>query len=810
MLVAPSPLKMLKRPAVFCKLFAFHGRIRTFVQIATRPKPPGLADTCEPLIMKIKSTNNRKMVCPQKFANAIYRGITMQTATAATIEYTAYPECERRIYATEKDVAFYNAYELSDAQGAVQVYARPEGIKHDLRAIRQFSPSSIRTELQAISAKTSAKSNLRTYFNYTTNLYITNNTTYFAKSLREAGIRTDSRISQLISLGFDIDCHEEGTPLYYSDDICKMLTMAIYSGILPEGFVVNTGRGAAYWIFINPENPNNKHALKIYKRLHTKIRIALKAAIASWGENYLYASVDDSVKGINHVMRLPGTFNTNAGRCCHVYHVPTEERRCNNLFDLADSVNVEWRIVDNAVVSGRELFNTTDEQELAWARKRFAQRVLEWNTERSVVSAGNAKKPLSDIAQHCITQRWDATIDFLRRNTTPVGRRHITLLYCLSTACDYHQAASLDKAQLINATFAEPLPIKEVEKIVRWVKHPFKDESIAKVLGLTKEEYRNLRVTVFKEKMNKTHQVYGGIPYPVASSPADRKMLGVLINHKIIPDYRIRNHRKIWEAAQKREAKKALYDTILDLFDKEKLTIKQIAKKLNIGIDTVKRQATLRGVDIVNEEKKRRLRRTLEMQALSGKGWSTKAIAELFHCHVATVYRALQEVVEQTAEELESSIRAAADKVVERTNELKIKVAESAKALAHPFLSVREKAKIRLKLCAEQKKIDRVLEPFQEAGYLPSTPALPGKKIIADSDVSVAVRLGNEYRSIYSMDELLLDDSRPKRVDYSRVDLWSSEPEDFEPDSADDAVFQMTAERPDEYDEYDDEISSRW
>ena len=802
---------MLKRPAAFRKLFAIYGCIRTFVQIAMCPKLPGLADTCEPQIIKIKSTNNRKIVYSQKNASTTYRGITMQAATAATIEYTTYPECERRIHATDKDVAFYKAYESSNAQGAVQLYARPEGIKHDLKAIRQFSPSSIRTELQAISAKTGAKSGLNTYYNCTTNLYITNNTAYFAKSLREAGIRTDSRISQLISLGFDIDCHEEGTPLYYSDDICKMLTLAIYNGSIPEGFVVNTGRGAAYWIFIDPVNPNNKHALKIYKRLHTKIRTMLKAEIASWGDNYLYASVDDSVRGINHIMRLPGTFNTKAGRCCHVYHVPTEERRYNNLFDLADSINVEWRIVDNTVVSGRELFNTTDEQELTWAKKRFAQRVLEWNMERSIISAGSVKKHFSEMAEHCITQRWDATIDFLRRNTTPVGKRHITLLYCLSTACDYHQAASLDKAQLINSTFAKPLPNKEVEKIVRWVKHPFKDESIAEVLGLTKEEYRNLRVTVYKEKVNTSRQVYGGIPYPVASSGADRKMLGILINHKVIPDYRIRNHRKIWEAAQKREAKKALYDTILDLFDKEKLTIKQIAKKLNIGIDTVKRQATLRGVDIVNEEKKRRLRRTLEMQALSGKGWSTKAIAELFHCHVATVYRALQEIVEQTAEELESSIRAAADKVVESTNELKIKVAESAKALAHPFLSAIEKAEMRLELYAEQKNIDRVLKPFQEAGYLPATPALPRKQIIAGSDVSVAVRFGSEYQSIRSMDELLLDDSQPKCVDYSRADLWLTEPDgepkDFEPDSADDAAFQMAAEFPDEY---DDEISSRW
>ena len=735
----------------------------------------------------------------------------MQAATAATIEYTDYPECERRIYPTENDIAFYKTYEFCEAEGALQVYSKPEGVGHKLSAIRQFAPNTIMPELHSIFTKTSEKSNRLTYYNCTTNLYITNNTAYWAKSLRESGIRTDSRISQLISLGFDIDCHEEGVPLYYSDGICKMLTTAIYNGALPEGFVVNTGRGAAYWIFIDPVNPNNKHALKIYKRLHTKIRTMLKAEIVNWGDNYLYASVDDSVKGINHIMRLPGTFNTKAGRCCHVYHAPAVGYRLNDLYVLADSIDVEWRIVDDTVVSNREIFNTTDEQELAWAKKRFAKRILEWNTERSVVSARSIARPRSEIAERCITQRWDAVIDFLRRNTTPVGKRHTVLLYCLSTACDYHQAASLEKAQLINSTFAEPLPDKEVAKIVSWVKHPFKDETIAEALGLTKEEFKNLRINTFKKKMDRSRQIHDGILYPVASSAADRKMLGVLIDHKVIPDYRIRNHRKIWEAAQKREAKKAMYDTIIELFDKEKLSIKQIAEKLKIGIDTVKRQAAIRGVDIVDEEKKRRMRRSLEMQALSGEGWSVKAIAELFKCHVATVYRALQEVIEQTAEELERSIRAAADRVVEHTNELKVKAVEAVEQMKNPFLPVLEKAELRLDLYAKQKTIDRITKPFQDAGYLPATLALPRKQVVEGSNLSVAVRLGSDYQSVCSMDELLLDESRPKRVDYSKADLWLAEPdddpEDFETDFPDDAAFQMSAEC---LGEYDDEVSSRW
>ena len=93
---------------------------------------------------------------------------------------------------TENDIAFYKTYEFCEAEGALQVYSKPEGVGHKLSAIRQFAPNTIMPELHSIFTKTSEKSNRLTYYNCTTNLYITNNTAYWAKSLRESGIRTDS------------------------------------------------------------------------------------------------------------------------------------------------------------------------------------------------------------------------------------------------------------------------------------------------------------------------------------------------------------------------------------------------------------------------------------------------------------------------------------------------------------------------------------------------------------------------------------------------------------------------------------------
>lgn len=42
-------------------------------------------------------------------------------------------------------------------------------------------------------------------------VYVTNNTFYPTSSLRRKGIRTENRVSQLVSMGFDIDCHTENS-----------------------------------------------------------------------------------------------------------------------------------------------------------------------------------------------------------------------------------------------------------------------------------------------------------------------------------------------------------------------------------------------------------------------------------------------------------------------------------------------------------------------------------------------------------------------------------------------------------------------
>ena len=126
--------------ANICRIMVVSNAPDSLVQLAICPCLPPLAVTCEPQIMGNKQLKSQYDVSSMQW-NAIYRGITMQAATAATIEYTDYPECERRIYPTENDIAFYKTYEFCEAEGALQVYSKLEGVGHKLSAIRQFAPN---------------------------------------------------------------------------------------------------------------------------------------------------------------------------------------------------------------------------------------------------------------------------------------------------------------------------------------------------------------------------------------------------------------------------------------------------------------------------------------------------------------------------------------------------------------------------------------------------------------------------------------------------------------------------------------------
>lgn len=579
------------------------------------------------------------------------------------------PAGKWHITITENDQRFYNAMRDCGAEGVFQFSTKYEG--QTVKTIRQFDPSKTIDEVANLITKTSEKTGRQTYMSKDMSVYVTNNTFYPTSSLRRKGIRIENRVSQLVSMAFDIDCHTENSNPQLPATICARLQDLMDFDTIPDGFIVNTGRGAAIWLFLTPANPNDHVSKALYKEVHKRIRAILTEEVSSWGVDFADVSVDNSVQGINHIMRLPATYNPKAGRFCHVEYAPPAEYVYHDLKTLAEVYEIELN--DEPEEAVLHFWNETPEEKLAWARARFPIRLMEWGMGRK----GYRVQGDSNF----LKKRFDVCYEWCKKNPTPIGHRHRILMVALSTTCDNNQAASYDKAQLINHTFVKPLPEREVQHICDWMKHPFKDDTIAESLGIPTAEFKSLKQK--SDAFSKDIRAYGGISYPVASSKADRAMLGFLIMAGDVPDTRISHHRRLYEAAQRREAKQNKYARIISLFN-DGLTIKQIASELGVSIPTVKKQALGLGFDIVAAESERRNAKALEMQTLLGNGYSAKKIAELFDVHIATVYRYLKMKVEASAEQL----REATDKTTKAINK---KVAELQAEIDAAYATVQDK-----------------------------------------------------------------------------------------------------------------------
>lgn len=645
----------------------------------------------------------------------------MQAVSCTTIEQ----DDSWTTYLTDNDRVFFDTIKDCGAEGVFHFCTKFDGF--DMRTVRQFSPDKINTELFRLMNMTTGSGNY-TYRRKDTNLYMSCSTLYPTSNLRGKDIRSQNRCSQITALVFDIDNHAPDADPDLPQRICDNLEEAMLFDLLPHGFIVNTGRGAAIWMFLKPCNPNNTRVKDVYDRLHQKIREMLKLEISSWGEEFADVTLDESVQGSVHLMRVPSTYNSKAGCCCHVTYVPDTDWLYNNLFALAEKLSVPLSVPKKPAYR----WNITEAEQLEWARQRYRMRLVEWAIARSEQRGGS-----SQFTNKC-AYRFDAYLRFCQRNMTRIGNRHIVMLAVLSTACDNNQAASIEQARLVNATFEKPLPEKELKRICQFLVHPFKDPTIARAFGISVEELKKSRY------INKRHhkgeyydtRSFGGVSCPLASGKADRLMLALLIKAGEIPDFRISGHKAKYEAQQKSLEKKKKYDQIIPLFE-EGLTIKQIADKYGVTVNTIKAQASARGFDIVKEEANRHNQKVLEMQELRNQGYSVAHIAELFGCTVSTVYRCLTKKVEAAIEQLQEAGKKVAEKVEQKVEELAQTAVKTYETVRETCTSIRERA---------EKKIDCVAARIKAQEWLNPT-----------KEESVAA----PERVYYSLKDFLLDDDPP-------------------------------------------------
>lgn len=239
----------------------------------------------------------------------------------------------------------------------------------------------------------------------------------------------------------------------------------------------------------------------------------------------------------------------------------------------------------------------------------------------------------------------------------------------LSTCYDRGGHPDMDKAQLINRTFSQPLSDKEVAHLVSTCKYPCKNSTIEALSGIPASALKNPKAKAEGKKNESESKPKryekGEIPPPIASSKADRYMLGVLINHGIIPDLRIRNHRQKYEAQERRKQRMVIYDRIPELYASG-MSVRAIAKELKISVPTVYEQAKVRGLDIVEKEQQAFRVKNLTAQRLVEMGYQKQKVAELMGVNRNTVFNALNRTFDSVSEEDLMLIDKAVNKLIGR------------------------------------------------------------------------------------------------------------------------------------------------
>ena len=454
---------------------------------------------------------------------------------------------------TALDDAFVKLLSDVNAGGVTQFLVRTNG-KEKMKTVAQVNSESLEAGVrERIFDKVSPKYGTPTYWDTSTNIYFSINTFHPQKSLRGKGIRRKADVEKLRMLFFDIDCHDENAPADISDRISELVLDAVNRHEIPDCAISNSGRGVGLFVFLEPCNPNSLSYGLAYSGVHRAISLKLNELIekARFTEN---VELDKAVHETNRVARLPGTYNTKAKRCCHCIRVP--EGKPFNLLKLADQYEVPYRFADEKVAPSDANFNKTDDEILDWAKKRFAAMCMRY--PHLLDALNNYKEKEARKANFVC--RFELALRYLQANPCGEGNRHNTLLAVLSTCYDRGGHPDMDKAQLINRTFSQPLSDKEVAHLVSTCKYPCKNSTIEALSGIPASALKNPKAEGKKDESKPKRYEKGEIPPPIASSKADRYMLGVLINHGIIPDYRIRNHRQKYEAQERRKKRMVIYD----------------------------------------------------------------------------------------------------------------------------------------------------------------------------------------------------------------------------------------------------------
>ena len=282
---------------------------------------------------------------------------------------------------------------------------------------------------------------------------------------RKEGARSTFNVFNRSIMYIDIDCHKDDTDCEaVLKHVAQVLTDAYNRDELPIPTMINhTGRGFAIYYILEhsmneavPELKKTRLAFdSIYRRLIKKYQSILRAA------DITDANVDTAVTDKARLVRVAGTENPNNGKVCHTVFRNEDGFGHMTYVSSLDDIGryVKTKKLTPKRKQRRELYPTSNINEVL--------------------------KDRVDILRSLI---------LLRKNEK--GTRHMTLFIAFQTLAVLYNRKE-DAALLLdnmNHLYKNPLPKRELDKIVKTYNRPFSytNKKMIEILGITDEEKKKI------------------------------------------------------------------------------------------------------------------------------------------------------------------------------------------------------------------------------------------------------------------------------------------------------------------------------
>lgn len=162
--------------------------------------------------------------------------------------------------------------------------------------------------------------------------------------------RVAAKCGAICALFIDLDGHDFTTEDELDEAIKTTqdrLSEAYESGeMLRPTMITHTGRGMGLYYVLDRSiaclRDNAVGHIRFAKRIHEMLMKEYERILS--GDKHCYLKVDTSTTDLSRVCRLPGTYNCNAQRACHLYHVLRDEKGLPYYYNLNafKSVCSEW------------------------------------------------------------------------------------------------------------------------------------------------------------------------------------------------------------------------------------------------------------------------------------------------------------------------------------------------------------------------------------------------------------------------------------------------------------------------------------